>query len=95
MLSQYQDKEKFRIFFSELEFYEDMEILAQKFVDNLNAKVIDKLDGPYSRIWFIEIDIHLFKLIIDESYGSSIVAEKAPDIDALKELMPLIEKFIH
>jgi len=90
-----QGKDSFEILFSDLEFYDDMEVLAQRFVDNLSAKILERLDGPYNRIWFIEIDNKVFKLIIDENYGSSIVANKEPEISCLIELMPLIEKFIH
>ena len=52
----YSEKDKeLRIYFSELGRYDDMELLYKRFEKNVNARVYDKIEGPYSKIWFIVI----------------------------------------
>lgn len=93
-MNSYENKNLYRLFFNDFPNYEDMENLFEKFKNELNAIVIDKIDGPYSRIWKIIIADSEYTLIIDEDYGSSIVADKEISINNLKELSSLILKFI-
>jgi C4-type Zn-finger protein len=93
-MNSYENKNLYRLFFNNFPNYEDMESLFEKFENELNAMVIDKIDGPYSRTWKIIIADSEYTLIIDEDYGSSIVADKEISINNLKELSSLIAKFI-
>lgn len=90
----YDNENIYQLFFNELANYEDMEVLFRRFENNLNTVLIEKLDGPYSRIWKILINENEYKLVIDESYGSYLIAEKEISKVGLKKLLPLIEKFI-
>lgn len=83
------------LFFSELNDYDDIEIIADRFEKILNAKVLNKLDGPYSRVWDLEIDNEKLQLIADDSYGSSLKAVTESSKRKLKELIPKIETFIN
>lgn len=87
------DKE-LRIYFTELGGYDDMELLYERFEKNLNAKVYHKIEGPYSKIWKIAIRSEKFKLIVDEDYGSMLVAEDSGSIELAKNLEKELEKFI-
>lgn len=91
----YVNENVYQLFFDEFGNYEDMESFFQRFKENLNAKVIAKLDGPYSRIWKILIHENEYKLVIDEDYGGYLIAEKEVSITELKKITPLIEKFIN
>jgi hypothetical protein len=82
------------IFFTELEGYDDINELFERFSKNLHAVVFDKINGPYSRIWFLKMQGETFKLIVDDPYGSSLVAESESAIQKLIELVPVIEKFM-
>lgn len=91
----YEDENVLQLFFDELDSYNDMENLYVRFKINLNAEIVEKIEGPYSRIWIISIDKTEYKLTIDEDYGSFLTAEKEVSILELKKITPLIEKFIH
>lgn len=91
----YENENIYRLFFNQYENYDDMESFFDKFKTELNAVVIDKIDGPYSRIWKILIDNIGFKLIVDDSYGSSIVAENEVSKEKLKFLYSIIDRFIY
>jgi hypothetical protein len=93
-MTKYEDKNVYQLFFNELIYYEDMEKIFQKFDENLEAKIIEKIDGPYSRIWKILIKETEYKLIIDEDYGGFISAENENSIVELKKITPIINKFI-
>jgi hypothetical protein len=90
----FEDNAGFTIFFSEFGGYDDMEFLFERFEKNLNAKVYDKIEGPYSKIWLITINGEKFKLVVDEDYGSMLVAEESKSIETVKSLINKIEKFI-
>lgn len=91
----YEDENIYRIFFTEYGDYQDMESLFEKFNHKINAVIHKKIDGPYSRIWVISIHNCEYKLVVDEAYGSSIVAESDISKEKLKLLTPLIEEFIN
>jgi hypothetical protein len=90
----FEDDNKLFLYFSEFDNYDDSELLFQRFQDRLGAFLIKKIYGPYSRIWLIKIHDLDFKLIIDEDYGSMLVAEDNNSIVLLKKLMNEIELFI-
>jgi len=90
----FESKDSTIVFFSELQDYDDLEIIAQRFVVELNAKIIKKLNGPYSRVWELEIGNEKFQLIADESYGSSLKALSESSRKKIKELMPIFVNFI-
>lgn len=83
-----------KIFFNEFGEYNDIEKLFEKFKLNLDAKLEDKLDGPYSRIWKIVIQDEEFKLVVDEVYGSMLVAKTPSAIKKAKELLEKIKVFV-
>lgn len=83
------------LYFSELQGYEDIELIAEKFQEVFKARILNKLDGPYSRIWDLEIDGEKFQLIADDPYGSSIRTTDESSKNKLKELIPVIETFIN
>ncbi|EHQ24575.1 hypothetical protein [Mucilaginibacter paludis] len=91
----FESKEIIKIFFDELINYDNAEELFERFEANLNANLIEKIDGPYSRIWIISIQDVIFKLVIDEDYGSMLVGESDEAIFKAKEIYSELEKFIH
>lgn len=86
----FENLENLILYFSELQNYDDIEIIAQRFEKAFNAKVVNKLDGPYLRIWDLQIENEIMQLVADDPYGSSLRALSDSSRSKLKELMPLI-----
>ncbi len=85
------DKEKFLVFFNDLSSYEDLETIFSILEKKFDTVLIDKLDGPYSRIWTISINNEEMYLINNEPYGNSIEARNDNSKEQLKKILPNLE----
>lgn len=54
--------------------WDGLDKLAQFLINEYQAKIVSKVDGPDSRVWKIEIEGHAIVLQHEDPYGNSIHA---------------------
>ena len=82
------DIETGRVFeFNGLEYIEDFELIGEIIINELKAKVIDKMEGPTANIYKFDKDGIKFKLINSLNFGNSLmlIEQKNEDIGFLRK----------
>lgn len=82
--------------FVNLDGWDDFEIVGNILEQQLEAKKIDSLEGPYSRFWIYDLDGLIFKLHGDQDYGTDMYLVEQNDSDnaKLKELAELVITYL-
>lgn len=82
--------------FVEFDGWDNFDTLSDILVNKMNAKVIDKIDGVYSRYWTFEKDSIQFKLMYHEDTGNCLcpITSNEQEIkflnDLANEMLPFI-----
>jgi len=78
--------------FSRYNEWEDFDILLSVLVKSMNCKVLEKLDGIYSKHCVLDLDGFIFKLMYHEDFGNCLCNQDKKDDNYYIELEHIAEK---
>jgi hypothetical protein len=81
--------DSFVIDFSDLEDYDDFDVLVEKLKEKFDVKIREKLDGPESRVWKLQMDGFILSLH-NNPYGNYLKASSPEAISFLKSTIEQI-----
>ena len=83
------ERESLILDFNSMEDWDSFEIIAGKIIEILNGIVVEKIDGPDSRVWFIDSDGTQL-ILVNNPYGNFL---KAQDDKAKVLLHKIVKQF--
>jgi hypothetical protein len=85
---------KIYIDFNNLESWESFERIISRLEKSFLVKVLNKYDGPESRVWKIQLN-DVFVSIHNNPYGNYLLAELPDSVEYVKNIFPLLKQLFY
>lgn len=92
-MNNFESEKYYFIVFSELNSYESLDKIGEILSRELKFDIIEKSDGPDSRVWKLTIDDVIVELINNDPYGNFLRAADNKGKEKLKKIRSLLSLY--